>query len=102
MNAQQIRVQKSTRRDKKLMAIVGDSTIHFGQRGAGDMTTHGDPARKAQYTARHRKNEDWTLSGLKTAGFWAKHLLWCEPTLQASVNALNKRFPSIRVHIVKS
>ena len=99
MNAQQIRVQKSTRRDKKLMAIIGDSTIHFGQQGAGDFTTTRDLAKKSQYIARHRKNEDWTLSGLKTAGFWAKHLLWCEPTLQASVTTLNKRYPSIRVHL---
>ena len=95
-----IHIQPSTRNDKKLMAIVGDSTIHFGQQGAGDYTTHKDPVRKAQYLARHQ-NEDWTLTGLKTAGFWAKHLLWCEPTLQASVSALNKRFPSIHVHIVK-
>ena len=95
----QIRIQNSTRKDKKLMATVGDSTIHFGQQGAGDMTTHRDPARKAQYLARHRKNEDWTLTGLKSAGFWARWLLWSEPTLQASVTALNKKFPSIRVHL---
>ena len=93
----QIHVQKSTRKDKKLMAIVGDSTIHFGQQGAGDFTTTRDLAKKSQYLARHRKNEDWTLSGLRTAGFWARHLPWSEPSLQASVDALNKRFRSIHV-----
>ena len=90
----QIRVQKSTRHDKKLMAIIGDQTIHFGFE---DFTTCKDPARKAQYLARHRPREDWSLTGLKTPGFWAKHILWGEPTLQASVNALNKRYPSLRV-----
>ena len=78
------------------MAIVGDDTIHFGQKGYADYTTHKDSARKAQYLAQH-KNEDWSLSGLQTAGFWARHLLWCEPTLQASVTALKRKFPSINV-----
>jgi hypothetical protein len=79
------------------MATVGDSAIHFGQRGYADYTTHRDAARKALYLARHRTREDWTLAGIHTAGFWARHLLWSEPTLQASVSALNKRFPSIHV-----
>ena len=92
-----IHVQKSTRKDKKLMAIVGDNTIHFGQQGYGDFTTTRDLAKKSQYLARHRKNEDWTISGLNSAGFWARWLLWGEPTLQASVTALNKKFPTIQV-----
>ena len=95
----QIRIEKSTRRDKKLMATIGDETIHFGATGYGDFTTHRDPARRAQYLARHRTNEDWTLRGVRTAGFWARHLLWCEPTLARSVSALNKRFPSIHVEL---
>ena len=78
------------------MAKVGDTVIHFGQQGYGDFTTTRDLAKKSQYLARH-KNEDWSISGLKTAGFWARHILWSEPTLQASVDALNKRFHSIHV-----
>ena len=93
----QIRVQPSTRKDKKLMAIVGDDTIHFGKKGYADYTAHTDPARKAQYLARHRPREDWTLAGIKSAGFWAKWLLWGEPTLRASVIALNKTYPAIEV-----
>ena len=95
----QIRVQKSTRRNKKLMAIIDQHQIHFGAVGYGDFTTHKDPARKAQYLSRHRTNEDWTISGLRTAGFWARHLLWSEPSLRASVAALNQKFPSIRVQL---
>ena len=93
----QIRIQPSTRKDKKLMATIGDESIHFGAVGYEDFTTHRDPARKAQYLARHRINEDWTLRGLRTAGFWARHLLWSEPTLARSVAALNQKFSSIRV-----
>ena len=95
----QIRIEKSTRKDKKLMAIIGDKTIFFGAVGYGDFTTHKDPARKAQYLARHRTNEDWTISGLRTAGFWARHLLWSEPSLRASVTTLNRKFPSIHVQL---
>ena len=95
----QIRVVRSTRKEKKLMARVGDEAFHFGARGYDDYTTHKDPARKAQYLARHRTNEDWSISGLRSAGFWARHILWSEPTLQASVSALNKSFPSIKVFI---
>ena len=81
----------------KFMATVGDTVVHFGHSAYEDFTTHRDVARKALYLARHRPREDWTLSGLKTAGFWARHLLWSEPTLQASVTALNRKFPSLRV-----
>ena len=93
----QISVQRSSRPNKKYMAKVGDTVVHFGHSAFEDFTTHRDVARKALYLARHRPREDWTLTGLRTPGFWARHLLWSEPTLQASVNALNKRFPSLRV-----
>ena len=95
----QIRVQKSTRRNQKLMATIGDQTVHFGAVGYEDFTTHKDPARKEQYLARHRAREDWTLRGLRTPGFWARHLLWSEPTLARSVAALHQKFPSLRVHL---
>jgi hypothetical protein len=92
-----ISVQRSSRPNKKYMALVGDTAVHFGAVGYEDFTSHKDVARKALYLARHRPREDWTLTGLRKPGFWARYLLWSEPTLQASVNALNKRFPSLRV-----
>ena len=93
----QIRVQPSTRRAKKFMATVGDTVVHFGHSAYEDFTTHRDVARKALYLARHRPREDWTLAGLKSGGFWARHLLWSEPTLQASVTVLNRKFPVLRI-----
>ena len=93
----QISVQRSTRKNKKFMATVGNTVVHFGHSAYEDYTTHKDVARKALYLARHRTNEDWTLRGLRTAGFWARHLLWSEPTLARSVAALNQKFSSIRV-----
>ena len=93
-----IKVESSTRKDKKLMATIGETTIHFGAKGYSDFTKNKDPARKANYISRH-KNENWGLSGIKTAGFWAKHLLWAEPTLAESVAKLNRKFPSIHVSL---
>ena len=93
----QISIQKSTRAGKKYMAKVGDKTVHFGAMGYEDYTTHNDEKRKASYLARHRTKEDWTLSGVDTAGFWARHLLWNEPSLTASVADINKRFKSLNV-----
>ena len=61
-----------------------------------DFTLHKDPERKARYIARHKSNEDWAKSGIKIAGFYAKHVLWNKPTLQASVNDLNHRYKNIK------
>ena len=94
-----IKVESSTRKDKKLMTKIGETTIHFGQVGYSDFTKNKDPARKANYISRHTKNEDWNLSGIRTAGFWAYHLLWSEPTLAESVAKLNRKFPSINVSL---
>ena len=93
----QVIVQKSNRVGKKYMARVNEKTVHFGARGYEDYTTHKDEKRKASYLARHRTKEDWTLSGVDTAGFWARHLLWNEPSLGASVADINKRFKSLSV-----
>lgn len=90
-------MQRSTRRDKKYVAIIGDDRMHFGAVGYKDYTTHKNPARKANYIARHRSGENWNLSGLRTAGFWSRWILWGEPTILASVQTLNEKFPSINV-----
>ena len=93
----QVVIQKSNRAGKKYMARVNAKTVHFGAKGYQDYTTHKDEKRKASYLARHRTKEDWTLSGVNTAGFWARHLLWNEPSLTASVADINKRFKSLSV-----
>ena len=47
------------------------------------------------------QNEDWTKSGVKTAGWMSKHVLWNRPTLQASVADINKMFKDLNVKINK-
>jgi len=90
---------KSTRKDKKYMVRIDDTkTVHFGALGYSDYTKHKDKDRKKLYIKRHQKRENWTKSGLKTAGFWSRWILWNKPSLTASIKDVEKRF---RVKIKK-
>ena len=95
----EITISKSDKKYKKFKAIVKHDdrkkTVHFGQAGASDMTQHGDEKRKDRYIARHEKNENWTKSGIDTAGFYSKHLLWNKDSFDKSFKDLKKKFPSI-------
>ena len=86
-------VSKSTRQGKKYMAKVqskdGKKTVHFGATDYKDFTQHKDEDRKANYLKRHKANEYWTDP--KTAGFWARHLLWNRASLQASARELRSK-----------
>jgi hypothetical protein len=53
---------------RKLLALV--------QKGFTDYTIHKDDDRKDRYINRHKDKETWSLSGIKTAGFYAKNILW--------------------------
>jgi len=89
-------VSKSDLKDKKYkIVVIKDSkkkTLHIGQASASDYTKHKDPERKERYTDRHRSREDWSKSGVSTAGFWAKHLLWNKPSITESIKDIEKRF----------
>ena len=91
-------ITKSKKPDKKYDARVdGTKTVSFGQKVASDFTKHKNTDRKDRYIDRHKKNEDWTESDTKTAGFYSKHVLWNEPTLKASIDDINKRFKNLNV-----
>ena len=95
-----VEIRRSTRADKKYMAVFpNERKVHFGARGYEDYTIHKDPQRKSSYIARHVPTEDWTKSGLYTAGFWSKHMLWNEPTLQKSASDLTSRY-GLSVHLI--
>lgn len=92
-----VEIYKSERKGKKykIVLIYDDGktkTIHIGQEGADDFTKTGDEEAKKRYITRHKKREDWNKSGITTAGFWAKHLLWNKTTLSASIKDTEKRF----------
>ena len=93
-------ISKSERSGKKMKAVIdGKKTVHFGASGYQDFTTHNDPKRRDNYIARHKKNEDFGISGVKTAGFWAKNILWNKDTLTKSVDDLNKKFKNINIKL---
>ena len=92
----QIVLSPSECRDKKLKAVVDNQvTIHFGAKHASDFTLHQDAERKQRFINRHRKNEDWTDP--KTAGFYAKNILWNKPTIRASIKDTNQRFKGLHI-----
>ena len=95
----QVKISRSEKPDKKFKVIIKNRTvsdrpkvIHFGSKGMSDYTINQDPNRKRLYIKRHRLRENWNKSGIQTAGFWSKHLLWNKPTLDESIRDIEKRF----------
>ena len=66
--------------------------FYFGAAGYSDFTIHKDPERKQRYINRHEKNENWTKSGIDSAGFWSRWLLWNKPSIKSSYQDIKKRF----------
>jgi len=86
---------KSDKPDKKYYIITNDNKkVYFGAAGYSDFTIHKDEARRQIYVARHEKNESkyWNKSGIDTASFWSKFLLWNLPSISASYQDIKKRF----------
>ena len=94
----EIVITKSKTKDKKYDAIIdGKKTIHFGAKGYSDFTIHKDEERKDRYINRHKKTENW--NDPKTAGFYAKNILWNKKSVKASVDDTNKRFKNIHIKL---
>lgn len=92
-------LKKSSNSSKKYMIttppdrITGRTkTIHFGAAGMSDYTKHKDYERMERYEIRHKKREDWKKTGIKTAGFWSKWILWNKPSLNGSIKDTERRF----------
>jgi len=91
-----IKITKSTRSDKKMMAIFENNntnrtkTVHFGAKGMSDYTIHKDIDRKERYINRHKTRENW--NDYTSAGALSRYILWNKPTLKASIEDYKKRF----------
>jgi hypothetical protein len=84
---------KSDKPNKKYYIITNDNKkVYFGASGYSDFTIHKDEARTQRYLNRHRNNENWTKSGINTAGWWSRWILWHLPTFSASYQDIKKRF----------
>ena len=92
-------LSKSSRSDKKFMVILPDGNrsaggrkVHFGAVGYSDYTKHKDDARQKRYIIRHQSREDWSRSGIDTAGFWSRWILWNKPSFVGSVRDTERKF----------
>ena len=91
-----IALKKSTNPAKKYDVFLNDAgavkKVSFGAAGYSDFTQHKEEERKQRYLARHQANEDWASTGLLTAGFWSRWLLWHLPTVRESLDDVVRRF----------
>ena len=85
-------LSKSNKPDKRYKVKVDNKTIHFGSKGGSAYIDHKNDQTKRAWIARHKVNENWAKGGVKTAGFWAKHLLWNKPPIKQSINSTNKNY----------
>ena len=89
--ANQFHIMKSSRKNKKYMAMFKDGkVVHFGDTRYEDFTVHKDEERKRLYLLRHKKNEDW--NNPYSAGSLSRYILWNKPTIIASVEDFKKKF----------
>jgi len=77
---------------KYYILTESDKKVYFGAAGYSDMTQHKSEERKMRYINRHKNNENWTKSGIDTAGWWSRWILWHLPTIKASYEDIKKRF----------
>ena len=87
-----IYLEKSSKKGKKFMVLIGNKTIHFGAEGMSDYTIHKDQERMKRYISRHKSREDWSENGIKTAGFWSRWILWNLPNFEKSIKNTEKNF----------
>jgi len=94
-----IKVVKSTKTDKKYMAVFDNNgrtkTTHFGAKKNGipmdDYTLKGDKEQRERYRTRHKK--DLNTGDPTKAGFLSYYLLWGDSTsLQENISAYRRRF----------
>jgi hypothetical protein len=92
-NKKKLEVSLYNTKTKRLKVIkigaagMGDYTIFTREQGKKIADEH-----KKRYIDRHSAREDWTESGIGTAGFWSRWLLWNKPTLKDSIEYVLKTF----------
>ena len=116
-----VKLIKSPNPKKKYRVIFEDGdTVDFGGKGYSDFTLHKNPLRMRSYLIRHgaspyisaslkkEKNpkrvlnsllnvsnshlENWKPSGIKTAGFWSRWLIWSVPSMNGAKKLMTKKF----------
>ncbi len=84
---------KSDKPGKKYYIITNtNKKIYFGQAVADDFTITKNEEQKQRYIARHKKNEDWTKSGIDTPGWWCYHYLWSLSSKKQAYENIKKNY----------
>ena len=81
-----------------MVTLPSGKKVHFGATGYSDYTIHKNYERMQRYVARHKGsgNQDWTKSGIDTAGFWSRWILWSKPSFKEAIRFTSKKF-NIRI-----
>jgi hypothetical protein len=93
-----VRLDKLTGDKKKYKVVLKnkqtgrEKSIKFGASGYDDFTITKNEEQKKAYLARHKSREDWTKTGVATAGFWSKHLLWSSSSIQQSLADVKRKY----------
>lgn len=88
-------LSKSSVKGKKYRVFFESDgkAINFGATGYMDyILSKGDDVKRKAYLLRHKVNENWSKSGMRTAGFWSRWLLWEKPTLTGAIKNIEERF----------
>lgn len=87
-------LMKADNPDKKFTIYLENNgkihKINFGSAGMNDYTITNDNTAKERYIKRHKPRENW--DNLLSAGFYAKHILWAEKTIDKSIAKIQKDY----------
>ena len=90
-----LKIVKSTRPEKKMMAVFEtDSkrtkTIHFGAAGMDDFTITKDREQQQRYINRHRNAENWSKAD--SAGALSRYVLWSATSVSEGIHNYKQKF----------
>jgi hypothetical protein len=99
-----VKISPSTNPKKKLMAQFFNKedkkvkTTHFGSKPNKDFTIYSKESKERaakernKYIARHKVRENWSQSGMTSAGALSRYVLWEKPTVEGGKQAYARQF----------
>mgnify|MGYP003626882074 FL=1 len=98
MSSRRYELRKAISPKKWEITTPEGKKIKFGSAGMSDYTINKSQSRKNAYISRHKTRENWTKSGINSAGFWSRWISWSQPTLTESIKYVNNKF---NIQVVK-
>jgi len=88
-------ISKSNQKDKRFKATIQNKSINFGLDSAYTYFDGAPDDKRLNYIKRHSNmNEDWSINGIHTAGFWSRWFNWQlkNPSKQEQKKFFKKKF----------